>query len=101
MLVSEAIAVTAPLFLRKLLIRSGIASVLRSVQHLTGGAGRYLHYYSDRILSSPLTEIAEFARFQTIQGPDAIDLSLGSPRFDIVPSASTKLPADRRGWPEA
>ena len=35
----------------------------------------------------------------TVYCPDAIDLGQGSPRFDLVPSASTKLPADRRGWP--
>jgi aspartate/methionine/tyrosine aminotransferase len=34
-----------------------------------------------------------------ITGPDAIDLGSGTPRFDVVPSGSTKLPADRRGFP--
>ena len=35
------------------------------------------------------------------QGADIIDLSQGNPRFDLTPSGSTKLPADRRGWPPA
>jgi aspartate/methionine/tyrosine aminotransferase len=37
--------------------------------------------------------------FQGIHGPDAINLALGEPRFDLAPSASTKLPAERRSWP--
>src|SRR5207245_6803896 len=34
-----------------------------------------------------------------IHGPDAVNLALAEPRFDLMPSASTKLPAERRGWP--
>src|SRR5438067_6567516 len=33
------------------------------------------------------------------RGPEVIDLGQGAPRFDLLPSAATKLPADRRGWP--
>jgi aspartate/methionine/tyrosine aminotransferase len=88
-----------PLFLSKLLIRSGIARHLPAVRRLTDGGGDFLHYYSDRVLAAPHADLAEAAALLEGYGPDVIDLSLGAPRFDLVPSGSTKLPADRRGWP--
>jgi aspartate/methionine/tyrosine aminotransferase len=91
--------VAYPLFLTKLLVRSGIARYLPFVRRLTDGGGDYLHYYSDRVLAAPHVELSDVAGFLEPHGPDAIDLALGSPRFDLVPSGSTKLPADRRGWP--
>jgi aspartate/methionine/tyrosine aminotransferase len=89
------------LFLTKLLVHSGIAKLLPRFQRLTDGGSAFLHYYSDRVLSAPLTQLRETAPFLELHGPDAIDLAQGAPRFDIVPSTSTKLPADRRGWPPA
>jgi aspartate/methionine/tyrosine aminotransferase len=91
--------VALPLFLTKLLIRSGIARHLPAVRRLTDGGGDFLHYYSDRVLAAPHAELAEAAALLEVYGPDVIDLSLGAPRFDLVPSGSTKLPADRRGLP--
>lgn len=88
-----------PLFLTKLLIRSGLARILPAVQRLTDGGGAFLHYYNDRLLSAPYRELRDAAAFLELHGPDAIDLALGAPRFDLVPSGSTKLPADRRGDP--
>lgn len=88
-----------PLFLRRLLARTGVARLLPFVQRLTDGAGAFLHYYSDRILSAPYRELRDAGGFLEASGPDTIDLALGAPRFDLVPSGSTKLPADRRGWP--
>jgi aspartate/methionine/tyrosine aminotransferase len=91
--------VALPLFLSKLLIRTGIARHLPAVRRLTDGGGDFLHYYSDRVLAAPHAELAQAAARLVPYGPDVIDLSLGAPRFDLVPSGSTKLPADRRGWP--
>ncbi|HLJ96005.1 MAG TPA: pyridoxal phosphate-dependent aminotransferase [Gemmataceae bacterium] len=88
-------------FWTKLLIRTGIARFLPTVQRLTDGGGAYLHYYSDQVLTAPLTELRELAAYQGLQGPDTIDLTWGAPRFDLVSSGSTKLPADRRGWPSS
>jgi len=85
--------------LAKLLIRTGIARFLPTVQRLTDGGGAFLHYYSDQVLAAPLAELRELAAFRGLHGPDAIDLALAAPRFDLVSSGSTKLPADRRGWP--
>jgi aspartate/methionine/tyrosine aminotransferase len=97
----EALPVTIPLILTKLLIRTGIARHLPAVQRLTDGGASVLHYYSDQVLAAPLGELRKLAAFQELNGPDAIDLALAAPRFDLVPSGSTKLPADRRGWPPA
>jgi aspartate/methionine/tyrosine aminotransferase len=58
-----------------------------------------LHYYSDRVLTAPHHELRDAAAFLEPPGPDGINLALGAPCFDLVPSGSTKLPADRRGWP--
>jgi aspartate/methionine/tyrosine aminotransferase len=93
--------VTYPFWLTKLLVRTRIARALPAVRRLTDGAGDYLHYYSDRVLSAPLADLQEAAAYREVFAPDAIDLNLGSPRLDLVPSASTKLPADRRGCPPA
>jgi aspartate/methionine/tyrosine aminotransferase len=97
--IAEVAKVAVSFLLTKLLIRSHIARFLPSVRRLTDGAGAFLHYYSDRVLASPLQEVREATAFSEIHGPDAIDLSLGAPRFDLVPSSSTKLPAGRRGVP--
>jgi aspartate/methionine/tyrosine aminotransferase len=85
--------------LAKLLIRTGIARFLPAVRRLTDGAGPFLHYYNDRVLGAPFAELRDAAPFRELSGPDAIDLAAASPRFDLVPSATTKLPVDRRGLP--
>jgi aspartate/methionine/tyrosine aminotransferase len=87
------------LFLAKLLIRSGVARFLPRVRQLTDGGGAYLRYYGDRLLAAPHRELRDAAALLESPGPDAIDLSLGTPRFDLAPSTTTKLPAERRGWP--
>lgn len=88
-----------PLFLIKLLIRSGLGRVFPSVARLAEGGGGFLHYYSDRALSAPVAELRELAALVEGTDADAIDLTPGEPRFDLAPSGSTKLPADRRGSP--
>jgi aspartate/methionine/tyrosine aminotransferase len=61
--------------------------------------GMPLHQLSDRVLALAHEDLAQAAEFLDAGSPDMIDLSSGSPRFDIIPSGSTKLPAERRGWP--
>jgi aspartate/methionine/tyrosine aminotransferase len=90
-----------PLFLAKLLIRTGLARLLPGVRRRLGRGADYLRYYSDRLLAAPFAALEQAAAALEPHGPDVIDLSLGAPRFDLLPSASTKLPADRRGWPPA
>jgi aspartate/methionine/tyrosine aminotransferase len=95
----EVFAVPLPLFLTRLLIRAGVARFLPSARRLGDGGGDFLHYYSDRLLASAHAPLREAAALLEGYGPDVIDLGQGAPRFDLVPSGSTKLPADRRGWP--
>ncbi len=87
-----------PLFLLKFLIHTGLARLLPSVQRYLGGVD-CLRYYSNRLLGSPLWDLEQVAAGLETHGPEVIDLSRGSPCFDLLPSAGTKLPADRRGWP--
>src|SRR5262249_16133685 len=92
-------AMALSLFLTKLLIRSGVARWLPRVRRWTDGGGACLHYYSDRVLSAPHQALRDAAELLETGGPDAIDLAQGSPRFDLAPSTTTRLPTDRRGWP--
>lgn len=88
-----------PLFLLKFLIHSGMARWLPGVQRRLSGGAHYLRYYSDRLLASPLRQLEDVAANVQSTSVEVIDLSPGSPSFDVLPSAGTKLPADRRGWP--
>ncbi|HWG44680.1 MAG TPA: pyridoxal phosphate-dependent aminotransferase [Gemmataceae bacterium] len=88
-----------PLLLLKLFIHTGLARALPGVQRRLGGGADFLRYYSNRLLTSPLWELDRVAANLESQGPEVIDLTQGFPCFDLLPSASTKLPADRRGWP--
>jgi len=88
-----------PFLLTKLLVRLGIARHLPGVQRLLDGGADHLRYYSDRLLASPLHLLPEAAALLERPGPDVLDLSEGAPRFDLLPSGSTKLPAERRGCP--
>jgi aspartate/methionine/tyrosine aminotransferase len=91
--------VALPHFLTQLLIRSGVARWLPRVRQWTDGGGAFLRYYSDRVLNAPHMAMRDAASLLDAPGPDAIDLSQGAPRFEIAPSTTTRLPADRRGWP--
>jgi aspartate/methionine/tyrosine aminotransferase len=96
--VSEA-AVAYPLFVAKLLVRLGVARHLPHVRRLLDGSPTGLRYFSDRLLAAPLDALPSLAAALEPATADVIDLSQGAPRFDLLPSATSKLPADRRGWP--
>lgn len=87
-----------PLFLLKLLIHSGAARWLPGVRRRLGDAD-FLRYYSNRLLAAPLRQLEEATANLHAPGVEVIDLTRGSPSFDVLPSATTKLPVDRRGWP--
>src|SRR5262249_50553918 len=80
-------------------IRSGLARHLPWVRRLADGGADYLHYFGKRLLASPHAALREYSEFLDAPGADAINLALGAPAFDLAPSSTTKLPADRRGWP--
>jgi aspartate/methionine/tyrosine aminotransferase len=89
-----------PLLLAKLLIRLGVARHMPGVRRRLGGTDG-LRHLSDRLLAAPLDDLERAAEALAPPGPDVIDLSAGAPRFDLLPTGSHKLPADRRGWPPA
>jgi aspartate/methionine/tyrosine aminotransferase len=93
------VAVAHSLLVRKLLVRLGVARHLPGVRRLLDGPATALHYCSDRLLAAPLEELAPLAAALEATADDAIDLTPGTPRFDLLPSGTNKLPADRRGWP--
>jgi aspartate/methionine/tyrosine aminotransferase len=88
-----------PPWLARLLVRSGVARVLPGLQRRLEGGADFLRYYSDRLLSSPLAQLERLAATLESDTPEVIDLAAGSPRFDLLASSTTRLPADRRGWP--
>jgi aspartate/methionine/tyrosine aminotransferase len=88
-----------PLPLVKLLIRTGLARLLPGVGRRLDSGADFLRYYGDRVLGAPLEELERAGEALEPLAPDIIDLSQGSPQFDLLPSGGTKLPADRRGWP--
>jgi aspartate/methionine/tyrosine aminotransferase len=97
--------VAYPLFLAKLLVHTGLARYIPWVQRVTEGGEAFLPHYSDGLLAAPHAELRELLALGQARN-DGIDLATPGPSFDIVPSGSTKLPADRRdrvplaGFPE-
>jgi aspartate/methionine/tyrosine aminotransferase len=85
--------------LLRLLVRTGVARCLPGTQRRLDGGADFLRYYSDRLLDAPFRELERAAEALAPQGPEVVDLTQGAPHFDLLPSGSTKLPADRRGWP--
>jgi aspartate/methionine/tyrosine aminotransferase len=97
--VFSEVAVAYPLLVAKLLVKLGLANHLPRVRRLLDGPSTGLRYCSNRLLSSPLGDLVPLADALEAAPADTIDLALGAPRFDILPSSTNKLPADRRGWP--
>lgn len=88
-----------PSWLARLLVHSGVAQLLPGLRRRLDGGTEYLRYYSDRLVSAPLAQLERLAAALEECPPDVIDLTAGSPRFDLLPSSTTRMPADRRGWP--
>jgi aspartate/methionine/tyrosine aminotransferase len=89
-----------PPLLARLLIRSGAARLLPGLQRRLDGGADFLRFCSDRLLASPVGLLERLAACLTPEAPDVLDLAAASPRFDLTPSFTTRLPADRRGWPD-
>ncbi len=87
-----------PLFLLKLLIRSGLARYLPGMARLADGGTDFLHYYSDRVLGSSRGDLTEAAALFETPPPDVIDLSCGVPRVEGV-SLALRQHSERRAWP--
>ena len=48
-----------PFWLTKLLIRTGIARLLPVAHRLTDGGAKFLRYYSDAVLATPVEELLD------------------------------------------
>jgi aspartate/methionine/tyrosine aminotransferase len=97
----EAGIVALPLFLTRLLIRTGIARFLPWVQRLTEGGGDFLPYYSDRILTAPYADLQEVATYVGPHGPDVLDLGRGTPLCELDAGDLTSGATNRRDLPPA
>ena len=94
-----------PLWLTKLLVRSGIARFLPVARRLTDGGAAFLRYYSDKVLTAPVEELLDSAYFPALPADcEAIDLNLAAPRFESAVSLGRVAAADGRppafGLPE-
>jgi aspartate/methionine/tyrosine aminotransferase len=95
--------VAYPLFLTKLLTRTGLARFLPGMRRRYGEAVAILHYYSDRLLATPHAELAEAGALLEPHEPDVIDLAQGVARLDApaLPRCGERLGIlDPRGLPE-
>ncbi|HSQ58620.1 MAG TPA: pyridoxal phosphate-dependent aminotransferase, partial [Gemmata sp.] len=89
-----------PFWFTKLLVRTGIARFTPLARRLTDGGGKYLRYYSDRVLAAPVEQLLDPAFVPDACGPDVFDLNLPAPRSESGISLG-RLTADRRGNPPA
>ena len=88
-----------PFWLAKLLVRTGLCAGCPPCDVFWMAAPTICATTATRSWPPPVDGLQNVSSFLEARGAAAIDLALGAPRFDLVPSGSTKLPADRRGWP--
>ena len=68
-----------PLWLTKLLVRSGVARFLPAARRLAPGGAAYLRYYSDRVLAAPHEDLLDPAAFPAPPAAEVIDLNRPAP----------------------
>ena len=88
----------SPLWLTKLLVRTGLARFSARARTLTDGGPEFLRHYSDRVLTAPVEELLDPAFVPDACGPDVIDLNPASPRSESGVSLG-RFTGDRRGNP--
>jgi aspartate/methionine/tyrosine aminotransferase len=93
--------VALPFFLVRWLVKAGLGRLWPAARRLAPGGASYLPYYANRVLAAPCAQLAELAPFTENVAADVIDLACGTPRFDLAPSMSTRLPPGLRGNPPA
>jgi aspartate/methionine/tyrosine aminotransferase len=91
--------VPPPLLLTKFLIHSGFARLFPSVQRRLGSGVEQLRYYSDDLLVAPHEVLEQVGNEVRGSSADVLDLTAGSPWFDLLPLRPLRLPAEQRGWP--
>jgi aspartate/methionine/tyrosine aminotransferase len=68
-----------PLWLTRLLVRTGAARLTPRARRLAGDGTAFLRYYSDRVLAAPVEELLDPAFVPDPPGPDVIDLNPPAP----------------------
>lgn len=92
-----------PLFLKRLLVRTGVARMLPAAKRLCGGEVGGLHYLADRVLAAPVEDLLDPALHPAAPGPDVIDLSRTVPKLAppaALGRAADDTPCPARGLPE-
>ena len=87
---------TYPFFLKKFLVRSGIARFLPVTRRLTRGANSYIRYYSDRIIAAPIEKLLDPIHFPPSHDHLIINLNQPAPSFES-PVSGGAIAADRLG----
>jgi aspartate/methionine/tyrosine aminotransferase len=85
-------------FWRKLLVRSGLARFLPSVQRELLGGEAYLHQYSDRTLALPLGQLLDHALLPEVTTPGSINLALGTPPCELPVPHGRGLRQSQIAW---
>lgn len=75
---------TGSLIWKKFLIRTGIARWLPAAKRLTDGGAEYLRYYSDHVLTAPVTELLNPTTFPVPPGSDVLDLNQPVPQLEFA-----------------
>jgi aminotransferase len=91
--------VAYPLFLLKLLIRSGLARYLPGINRLADGGTDFLRYYADPILTAPRSELRGVSVLAETPPADVIDLSTAQPRCEVAALNPPRTATDRRTLP--
>ena len=86
-----------PFWFKKTCVRAGIARFLPAAKRLTEGEPRFARYVSDRVLAAPLDELLDPGTFPRSHGPELVDLNLGSPDADAVPTLRPSRAAEAPG----
>lgn len=69
--------------LAKVLIRTGLAQRIPSIQRVMGDGLPYLRYYNRRILASPNVELQATQAMLSAARPGTVDLTLGAPYLEV------------------
>jgi aminotransferase len=87
-----------PVMLARLLIRLGLGMYVPGARHFAASPG-VLRHLADPLLRTPVDLLERLAQEFEPQPPHVVDLTAGAPTFDILPTSTSKLPANRRGLP--
>jgi len=88
-----------PVMLARLLVRLGLGHYLPGARRHLAGHLDVLPRLSAAALRTPLDLLDRLADEFEAQPPNVVDLTAGAPTFDLLPTGTSKLAANRRGLP--